>query len=372
MEGNFQLIGFNCRSIYSKLSELKLYIYRMKPHCICLTETWCNDDNLPNFINYKAIYKNRPRNRGGGIAILLRSDLIVLPSYIQTFENTIEVLITRIKFQNCEIDILNVYEPSGNIDHDGYDMYFRQLSNKFIVIGDFNAHHPLWSFAHSQTNKSGRSLYRLLNEKANLHLASPNKLATYINPVNGSQSNLDLCFSSSNISSDITVSSGPCLGSDHYPVIVTLSITPNTQHIQFRKRWKLKDVNWPLWRMGLANIEIDENTSIEEKYEKITNALKTSNYKIEKTSGIYNPKYKVPGWDAECSCLTAIRKKAKNKFRRYPTEQNLRNLRKAENDAKSKIKEKKATSWQNFASSITSSTKITSVWSAIKTLKEQI
>ena len=77
---NFEIISFNCRSIYTKLSELKIFIYQRKPHCVCLAETWLIEDKMPNFINYQAFWSNRINKRGGGIGILIRSDISVLPS----------------------------------------------------------------------------------------------------------------------------------------------------------------------------------------------------------------------------------------------------------------------------------------------------
>ena len=53
-ENNLHILSVNCRSMYTKLLELKLLIYNKKPHIICLSETWAVADRLPNFVNYKS------------------------------------------------------------------------------------------------------------------------------------------------------------------------------------------------------------------------------------------------------------------------------------------------------------------------------
>ena len=108
MAGKINIISYNCRSIYSCLSEIKIFIYSRKPHCICLNETWIFNNIYPNFINYKPYWKNRPEGRGGGLAILVRSDLVVIPSQFTYYESDLEVQKITLKLLNNNIDILNI------------------------------------------------------------------------------------------------------------------------------------------------------------------------------------------------------------------------------------------------------------------------
>ena len=34
------IISWNSRSLYSNLSQFKIYLYNKKPHIVCLCETW--------------------------------------------------------------------------------------------------------------------------------------------------------------------------------------------------------------------------------------------------------------------------------------------------------------------------------------------
>ena len=63
-----------------------------------------------------------------------------------------------------------------------------------------------------------------------------------------------------------------------------------------------------------------------------------------------------------------MRRKAKNKFKKYPTQQNLRSLRIAENRAKEKIKDSKTEAWRDFSGTINLATNVSDVWKKIKSL----
>lgn len=42
------------------------------------------------------------------------------------------------------IDIINCYNPNKNITVEEFQFYHMQLSRCFIMVGDFNAHNPIW------------------------------------------------------------------------------------------------------------------------------------------------------------------------------------------------------------------------------------
>ena len=371
-QNQLKILSLNCRSLYNKLSEIKLFIYKEKPHIICLTETWCKNDRIPNFINYNGSFLNRDGGRGGGgIAMLTRSDIVALPSQLTNYNDSIEIQKTRIKLNQTHIDIFNIYEPTGQIDYETYKRYFDQFENKFIAVGDFNAHHPTWSHIQSKTNNSGKTLNKILNEYTNISLATPKGMQTYLSSTTGNTSTLDLCFCSSDVISDISVNTGPCLGSDHYPIKIEINMTPSKQPIKFRRRYKLQNVDWDKWQIGLKPLISTEEMNLEEKYSQLVTCIKSSSEEIHLTKGEYIPKYNINGWDSECSKLVAIRRKAKNNFKRHPTDSNLRKLRIAENIVKEKLKEKKESSWRVFASSINKHTKLSIIWNKIRSLSNK-
>ena len=238
-----------------------------------------------------------------------------------------------------------------------------------MIVGDFNGNHQLWSLPHTQSNTTGKALADVLQNYQNISLNSPSGLATYINPATGAQSVLDLCFSSANLMSDVDIKIGPCLGSDHLPLLITVLTRPYIQTVTTRKRYKLTHVKWDEWSRGLPDLEWNESESLSYNNTNFVNSIKSSTYNIPQTSGKYNPKYNKPCWDERCSELVAKRRIAKNRLKRCQSIENIQKLRTAENEAKNYIKLIKKTSWEKYASTLTSTSPITDIWKQIKFIR---
>ena len=237
------------------------------------------------------------------------------------------------------------------------------------MVGDFNGHHPIWSLPGAQNNTTGNAIAQILTNYQDISLNTPSGLVTFIHSATGSPSVIDLCFSSSNIAADITVEREECLGSDHFPIKITLNKSPASQTITTRKRYKIKTVNWAQWRAGLPNLVWGEDESAESINRMLIESIKSSSVQIEKTSGKYNPKYNTPWWDDECERLVSLRKTAKGRLRRCQNAQNIQKLREAENNAKNYIKNLKQKSWQEYASTLTANSPTSSIWKSIKILR---
>lgn len=363
------IVQFNCRSIYTKLAELKIFLYTKKPNIVCLCETWTVATKLPKFIDYTAVWKHRD-GRGGGLCILVRSSIIVIPSTLNMYApSSIEIQRCTVKFRNFELDILNVYNPNNNVTTREFEYYINQLGRYKLIIGDFNGHHRLWSYVNSGSNATGNSLSEILTRNDNLCLITPPRLPTFFNSRTGTSSTLDLCFVSTNINLGSSVEVGPCLSSDHNPVIIKICHSPKTVALKFRPKWKFNNVKWDDWRDGLASVEFEGDENVEEMDRKISETLLGSNYIIPKTAGVYKPKFNRPWWNVECSRLVALRRHAKHIFRRHPTEVNQRSWRQAENNAKRHIAKSKKESWEEFTSTLNCFTPTNTIWNTLKKIK---
>jgi hypothetical protein len=305
--------------------------------------------------------------------MLVRSDIPVLPMVepIEHATSLLEVQKQTIKLQNFNMDILNVYNPNGQARYEEFQHYFDQLDRKCLIVGNFNAHHPAWSLPGVQVNLAGRSLALVLERYQNICLATQPGAVTYIHPATGRTSVLDLCFCTADLLPDIITSQGPCLGSDHYPIEVTLNTAPFLQPIKTRQRYKTKNVDWAAWTAGLPEISWEDGFQLDNANANLITQLCNSSHEIEKSSGIYNPRFNKSWWTPDCARVVAMRRKAKNVFRRHPTEYNFRRLRATENNAKNVIKDAKKHSWQQFASTITASTSTSQIWAQVGKLRNK-
>ena len=369
---NFNIIQFNCRSLYTKLVEFKVYLYSRKPHMVCLSETWIVQGKLPNFFNYSAIWNNRVNNRGGGVGILLRNDVVAQQcNLVMHNHSRLEVQSVLIKMVHYDLHVMNIYNPGDNVPINIFNHYFGQLGDHRIIIGDFNAHHRMWSVHGTPNNTSGNSLASIVMNDDNLCLLTPPGLITYVSFTDNHKSTLDLCFISANLTMGATCKRGPDITSDHAPVEVGIIHKPKFFSMKKRPKWNVDEVDWILWREGLPRISYRDDQSVEAINENLVTSIKNSSYTISKTSGQYHPKYSKPWWNTECSRLTAIRRCMKRLFNRHPTEDNYRNWRHAENTAKHYIQETKSKSWQDFATSISSRTKAKTMFEKLRKINNK-
>ena len=110
-------------------------------------------------------------------------------------------------------------------------------------MGDFNSHHTLWGCLN--TNDKGRKIEEFMTNHDLVMLN--NKSSTYLHPVTGSYSSIDLTICSPEIFPDFNWKVVDDLhGSDHFPIQV-LEAGPSVQ--QRLQRWKLHKANWEQFRI---------------------------------------------------------------------------------------------------------------------------
>ena len=217
------IISWNCHSLLPKLAYFKIKLYNKKPHIVCLCETWLKDNFVPTFINYTTYFLNRPSKQGGGIAILVRNDVPSLKKDIHLFQSGfLEVQAVTVLNLGSSIDILNIYNPNNIISLQEYEHYFSQLGGRSVIVGDFNAHNPMWD-TNSSPNAAGNNLVDSLINFPEFCLLTPQNLPTYYHVPTRKHSTLDLCFVTSNLLSNSEVSLEADLGSDHTPTIIKIN-----------------------------------------------------------------------------------------------------------------------------------------------------
>ena len=182
---NFGLIIllWNCRSLLTNLAEFNNYINKINPNIICLTETWLKGSFNINFKGYNVFRNDRFGNRGGGVAILVKQDLIVVPNNFTYFvDGFLESLVITVLFNSKHCNICVLYNPLKNVSEDEFSFYFNNLGNNSIICGDFNAHDSLWSGnSRVSSNFSGKSLSDAYISNPLFNLLTPPALKTHFN-----------------------------------------------------------------------------------------------------------------------------------------------------------------------------------------------
>ena len=245
---NLNICTWNAHSMYNKLSELKMFLYTKRPHLVCIQETWQRREAEPNFINYQFLVKHRVNNGGGGIGVLIRSDIIITnDGNLNMYPNgNLEIQKVQIQARRTKIDIMNIYNHGANIAQQEYNHYFQQLGNNSIIVGDFNAHHEQWDTRHA-ANISGSNLIAAMAAK-NLQLLTPQNMPTYLDNRTGRPSTLDLVMLSSNLYPGATIQLAADLGSDHGPVLASMQVAPSVQPVKIRNKWSIDKNKWEIFQ----------------------------------------------------------------------------------------------------------------------------
>ena len=236
------ILQFNAQSLLPKLSELSELALASQPHLIAITETWLGSD-VPDGAVVLAGYSiaarvDRVNRRGGGVLVLVRSDV--------RFRRR-EDLCRWEESAWLEISLINDVPPlsasphSRSARHLLVGCYYRPpssdigefvsglettldlagTSSAVLLVGDFNA--PCSSWLPSDSTGPTGKLLELTTLSLGLHQCV--SFPTHINADGSLGSLLDLALvSDQNIIS--SVEALPPLGtSDHLPVLCNLSVS---------------------------------------------------------------------------------------------------------------------------------------------------
>ncbi|GFT49023.1 putative RNA-directed DNA polymerase from transposon X-element [Trichonephila clavipes] len=243
-----------------------------------------------------------------------------------------------------------------------------QLPSPFILLGDFNAHRLLWGC--QDVNYRGKVVEKLLTE---LDLTLLNDCSnTYFHSPTQSFSAIDLCICSPSLLLNLTwsVLYNP-LGSDHFPVVISYAAPIACATIR-QPRWKLDHADWETFRTQ-ADITEDmvSSGSIDEAVCLVTSCILSADHNAIPQPSSRLPRFPKPWWNEECQMAKKDQNKVWNRFRRYPTPDNMIAFNKARARARKIHRQRKRELWIKYVSNITCSTSSKVVWNQIRKLSEK-
>lgn len=151
----------------------------------------------------------------GGVASLVHDSLLSTEVPLQTDFQTVCV---QVHLPSLTLTVCNIYIPPGlTISADELLGLINQLPSPFMIVGDVNAHSPLWGS--SRTCPRG-SIFESVIDTADLVILNSGE-ATHFAVATNSSTCIDLVLCSPSLSTDLQWSILDDLyGSDHYPIIV--------------------------------------------------------------------------------------------------------------------------------------------------------
>ena len=94
-----KLAHINIRSCRNKEVEISLFLKENDIDILTLNETWLKNSFKLDIPNYTTARRDRPRRQGGGVAILVRNDIIDTCSNINTDNEAITICLNNTENQ---------------------------------------------------------------------------------------------------------------------------------------------------------------------------------------------------------------------------------------------------------------------------------
>ena len=136
------ILQWNCKGLHTRAEELKVLLRDSNPGVICLQETKLGPEMFNLGLNYN-IFSSAPAGDRvhGGAGIIVHKSLQYSPLPVVTDLLAVAVTVVLDK----QITICSVYlPPRAAFTNADIQSLLDQFPSSFLLLGDFNAHNPLW------------------------------------------------------------------------------------------------------------------------------------------------------------------------------------------------------------------------------------
>ena len=156
------ILQWNIQGIRSKYQELRTILHDEKILVACIQETLLGDTSWQPTKTYTIEKSPHTGDQNRGVAVLCHATLKYNRVRLYT---TLEAVAITIH-SNKQYTICSIYiSPSINIRREDILDLIKQLPQPFLLLGDFNAKHPLWDFENSEDAR-GRDIVNLITNEA--------------------------------------------------------------------------------------------------------------------------------------------------------------------------------------------------------------
>ena len=375
-----KILQWNCQGLRSKAVELEKYCHDNDISVLALQEAQFPKGKEvtirgfePALITRRNIGRTGGNTRGGDVAIFVKQGLKykkVMDKPLPPNDNTTEWVAVEMLLDKKPITIHNIYIPpirSGATDQrlNNFDPTFLPDGDDTIIVGDVNAHHPIWDDSLEDPDALGEKFADWL-ENCNL-VACNSGEPTFIHQATGNRSTPDLSLVSENIEAITDWSTSTDLGSDHIPILLEVGVSTHDRNSLRRvTRWAFKKADWSEYlreteeRFTQFNLKaLDCPQKACREYTKIV--YKTATKHIPRGCR----KCPKPWWNEEVEETT----KDRQRKTAHVDQENKDAWIEACQKAKSAISEAKSNSWKNYVETeLSDRTDPSRLWNTIRKL----
>ena len=217
------LVQWNIRGLRSNYEELKLLLNKTYTPVVTLQDCKLGEEQLSPR-GYALLKGNCP---AGEAALLINQRVVHTELTLNSPLHAVAATVTVEKtFTICSIYLT----PGETITKLNLQNLLNQLPRPFLLLGDFNAHSPVWG--DSRRDGRGKLIESFLQDNDLILLNS--KSPTFVHSAYNSTSAIDLAVASPAIALDLqwSVQDDLC-GSDHFPIFLNSHAEDNTTHPRY-------------------------------------------------------------------------------------------------------------------------------------------
>lgn len=311
-----------------KVNLLNTY-QTIDPDIILINSHGLNINSELKIFNYNVHKRNNSGERNDGVAIAIKKNI----KYKLLDDFTQEILAIKTETTLGEIVIGTAYlPPRRNICPYDDIMKLLNYNNPVYILGDFNARHRV--FGNNNCNQIGNALNNIIQTGKLIHHGPD--FGTFLTHQNTTTP--DKIFTNNKAFLNTYARPGPLTGSDHLPIIYTISTSPI--QIEIPERLKMCTADWISYRTDLEEHEIPqlENKTLEDIDDALRKLLSAITAAVDKN--IPKTKYRtLPHniMDEEIRRLQALFNNLKQYLERFgPNQRIMRNIRNVQDEIKNK------------------------------------
>ena len=360
---------WNCEGINSKVTsgDALQFIKETEANILVWQETMLAHDKGFKIKGYKSYLNNlevEGQKPHGGVAIFVKN---FASSYRVKLNTSLQAIAVSVKIHK-RITVCSLYlPPSEPVQLAQLQNLINQLPKPFLLLGDFNAHHPMW-YDPRDTDSRGRMIVDLIAQN-DIALLDKNKM-THMWKVDKSFSHVDLSICSTELLAWFQWEvHEETLNSDHFPIL----LKSETSNVDRRpEKWLLNKGDWEQYQEHtVTDQKIEEFSSVDEAANFFEEHIKEAASKfIPKTKGTTESK-SPPWWNKGCKAAVQKRKAAFRRYRRVANRRNYNSFSRARAETTRQVKTNKRSSWTKFINSINSKSKSRDVWKKINLLNHK-
>lgn len=365
------VLQWNAHGLRSKLSEIELLASRLKPCVMALQETMTKVADIPpDFLERRYKWYIRPHKNAciHGTGLAVREDI---PHRVVQLDTDLEANAVTIQYPS-KLTIVSLYMAPRN--KDGYegdlvgklDDLIKQLPTPFVIVGDFNAHHPSWG-SHRGDHR-GERLVRLFGTLGCTVLNDGRP--TRIDITRGIETAIDLAIASWDVSCQFIWQIDDDLhGSDHLPI--TLSQAVGTPPTVTRPRWIFERADWEGFRKEVST-KMPNDSSVLSPAAWTLILSKAAHHHIPQTGGRAGLK-SVPWWSTEVHVAIKRTRKLLRALRRLKRSDpsrgdKLKEFQLARLNSRKLVRVSKRKALGEFSTGISETTGSAELWRKVKSV----